>query len=85
MSMALRSSSRNGVPILKDLPVLGRLFSNTNDTVSTAETVVIITPYIVLQPADMARESAEKVRDADNASKAILEQQLRLERGRPIP
>jgi type II secretory pathway component HofQ len=47
------------VPILKDLPVLGRLFSNTNDAVSTAETVVI--------------------------SKAILDQQQRLERGRPIP
>ena len=78
------TTERDGVPILKDLPILGRLFSSTNDAVSTTETVVIITPYIVAQPADMARESADKARAADDAMVLILEQQLRLERGRPI-
>jgi type II secretory pathway component GspD/PulD (secretin) len=78
------TTERDGVPILKDLPFLGRLFSSTNDAVSTSETVVIITPYIVAQPADMARESADKARAADDAMVLILEQQLRLERGRPV-
>ncbi len=77
------STERDGVPLLKDIPVLGRLFSSTNDAVSTTETVVIITPYIVEQPADTARESAEKLK-ADDAMRLILEQQLRLERRRPI-
>ena len=79
------STERDGVPILKDLPFLGRLFSNTTDTVGKAETVVIITPYIVSQPSDLARESAAKVRQAEDTAGSILEQQLRLERGRPIP
>jgi type II secretory pathway component GspD/PulD (secretin) len=78
------STERDGVPILKDIPVLGRLFSSTNDAVSTSETVVIITPYIVAQPADIARESAAKARDADDAVMRIRELQQRLERGRPV-
>jgi type II secretory pathway component GspD/PulD (secretin) len=73
------------VPFLKDVPVLGRLFSSTSDVVSTSETVVVITPYIVAQPADIAKESAEQARKADEAASRIFEQQLRLERGRPIP
>jgi type II secretory pathway component GspD/PulD (secretin) len=78
------STERDGVPVLKDIPVLGRLFSSTNDAVSTSETVVIITPYIVAQPADIARESAARARDADDAAARILELQQRLERGRPV-
>jgi hypothetical protein len=46
---------------------------------------VIITPYIVSQPSDLARESEARVRQAEDAASSILEQQLRLERGRPIP
>jgi type II secretory pathway component GspD/PulD (secretin) len=79
------TTERDGVPILKDLPVLGKLFSNTSNAVSTAETVVIITPYIVSQPSDLARESDARVRQAEDAAGNILEQQLRLERGRAIP
>jgi type II secretory pathway component GspD/PulD (secretin) len=79
------TAERDGVPVLKDLPLLGRLFSSTLDSVGTAETVVIITPYIVSQPSDLARESAERVRQTEGAAGMILDQQLRLEHGRPIP
>lgn len=78
------SAERDGVPILKDLPGLGRLFSSTSDAVGMAETVVIITPYIVSQPSDLARETEEKVRQMEGADGKILEQRLRLEHGRPI-
>lgn len=61
--------------------MLGRLFSSTTDAVSRAETVVIITPYVTLQRSGLARDSAEKIRQTDDASGSILEQQLRLERG----
>lgn len=47
------SESRNGVPILGDLPVLGRLFSNTNDLSIDTETIVLITPRIIRTPMDM--------------------------------
>jgi type II secretory pathway component GspD/PulD (secretin) len=39
--------SRDGVPILGDLPLVGRLFSSSKDIVINKETVVLITPHIV--------------------------------------
>lgn len=81
---AKSSAGNAGVPILKDLPVLGRLFSSTSDSVGMTETVVIITPYIVSQPSDLAGETEKKVRQMEGADREILEQQLRLEHGHPI-
>ena len=39
--------NREGVPILGDLPLLGRVFSNKFDSSTNTETVVMITPHIV--------------------------------------
>lgn len=77
------SAERDGMPVLKDMPVLGRLFSSTSDSVSRAETVVIITPHIVSQPSDLARESEEALRRTENTAGLILDQQMDLEHGRP--
>ncbi|HVL56634.1 MAG TPA: secretin N-terminal domain-containing protein [Burkholderiaceae bacterium] len=41
------SLRRNGVPLLSDLPGIGLAFSNTEQTGSSRETVVMITPRIV--------------------------------------
>jgi type II secretory pathway component GspD/PulD (secretin) len=38
---------REGLPILGDIPVMGRLFSSTKDIVENKETIVLITPHIV--------------------------------------
>lgn len=43
---------RSGVPLLGDLPGLGYLFSNVEETGGTTETVVVITPHIVKQASD---------------------------------
>jgi len=39
--------SREGLPILGDIPVMGRLFSSTKDIVENKETIILITPHIV--------------------------------------
>jgi type II secretory pathway component GspD/PulD (secretin) len=39
--------ARSGVPLLGDIPVVGRLFSNDSKSVSRTETIVLITPRIV--------------------------------------
>jgi len=44
-----RSKSRRGVPGLSRIPVLGRLFSRTDETSVKTETVVMITPYVVAE------------------------------------
>ena len=38
---------RIGIPLLGDVPVLGRLFSNSEATGSSTETIVMITPRII--------------------------------------
>jgi type III secretion system YscC/HrcC family outer membrane pore protein len=40
-------SSDSGVPYLKDIPILGKLFSNTKNQKSLGETIFFITPKIV--------------------------------------
>lgn len=41
------NKTKNGVPVLGDVPVLGPLFSQTNTTQSRTELVVLITPRVV--------------------------------------
>jgi type II secretory pathway component GspD/PulD (secretin) len=79
------NTERNGVPVLKDVPLIGNLFTNSAESTATAETVVIITPYIIRQPLDAASISEEKVRQIDNASGMIMDLELKLQRGRPQP
>jgi len=52
-------SAANGIPLLGDLPVLGRLFSNQNDTRNKTEIVMSITPHLVrnIRRKDPATES----------------------------
>jgi type II secretory pathway component GspD/PulD (secretin) len=44
---------RIGVPLLSDVPVLGRLFSGDEDGGTSSETIVMITPRIVTAGAEM--------------------------------
>jgi type II secretory pathway component GspD/PulD (secretin) len=64
---------RQGVPVLKDIPVVGTLFSNNSQTVSASETIVIITPYLIRKPKDAVRLSEEKIRQLDRSMEAIRE------------
>lgn len=41
------TTGRSGVPLLKDIPGLGRLFSNTTERERRTELVILITPYIL--------------------------------------
>ena len=53
-----RTDSKGGIPLLKDIPYLGVLFSTRNLTTSRTELLVLITPHVVRD-----RESARAVTD----------------------
>jgi general secretion pathway protein D len=74
---------RQGVPILGDIPLLGRLFSNSVETVSSSETIVIITPYVIREPSEAEKFSEEKASEVERSSE-ILEHQIELQGG-PAP
>ncbi|MBL1320126.1 MAG: general secretion pathway protein GspD [Methylophaga sp.] len=60
----IRNSKVNNekkVPILSEIPVIGRIFRTTIESEQNTETVLLITPHILNKPQD-----SEKLRQADN-------------------
>ncbi len=64
------TESRSGVPFLKDIPLIGRLFSSSETTSSRTETVVLITPYIVRSDGD---SSGQYIRTLDSEEAEVLD------------
>jgi type II secretory pathway component GspD/PulD (secretin) len=70
--------TKEGVPVLGSIPLLGKLFSSTSKNSSNAEFVVLITPYVVGGKAhgDMLKEIAR----LEKAEKVLIDQPKRIER-----
>jgi general secretion pathway protein D len=51
-----------GVPLLKDIPLIGQLFSNRTTTARKTELIVLLTPYII-----KSQQDAASIRDAFRA------------------
>jgi general secretion pathway protein D len=41
------NKSKNGIPFLSKIPILGNLFGNTSDNVSRNEIIVLLTPHVM--------------------------------------
>jgi len=63
------SESRDSVPVLGDIPVLGGIFSSNGTSSINTETVVMITPHIVKKHD--AKWSKKQVKKVDNAEKIL--------------
>ncbi len=57
-----RSQSKSGVPILKDIPILGALFSSNKKDNDRQELIVLIRPTVLPNPADAAVTAMEEKR-----------------------
>jgi len=49
-----------GIPGIKSLPILGSLFSNTNQTIQQSEVILTITPYII-RPFSISDQDLEPI------------------------
>jgi general secretion pathway protein D len=47
-----RTDENDGVPLLKDIPVLGNLFKNTDNQDTRTELLVLLTPRVIKNPTD---------------------------------
>jgi pilus assembly protein CpaC len=67
---------KTGVPLLKDIPILGQLFSSTRYQKNQTELMVIITPVIVdplrPRPEDTMRFLPDTTKPATDALKRRL-------------
>jgi len=62
-----QNSGNSGIPLLKDVPVLGNLFRSNTQGGTRTELLVLLTPRVVRSPADIRRvtdELREKLRAA---------------------
>lgn len=59
------SRSRTKIPLLGDIPILGRLFSSDRRGQGRTETIVFITPYVLDTPEQVDRETKRR-RDSLN-------------------
>jgi len=57
--------SRTGIPILKDIPVLGWLFGTTRESVTTSELFLFLTPYVIASDQDEERLRQEIEENAE--------------------
>ncbi len=58
-----RQKSLNKVPLLGDVPVMGKLFSNRSDAVQRTETIVFLTPRIITGDESFLLERGRGKRD----------------------
>jgi general secretion pathway protein D len=54
-----REKSREGIPLLSRLPLLGYLFGTTVETLSKTELIVMITPRVITSSEDATRVTSE--------------------------
>jgi len=55
------TSRRSGVPLLNRIPILGRLFGSTTESVNRTETIVMITPTVI-SSTDRLQEVSDEFR-----------------------
>lgn len=80
----ISSRDKTGVPILGDIPGVGRLFSTTTESVNNTETVIIITPRIVRnrEPGDALAE--QKAGEIEHNRGLILDHDMKLRSMNPL-
>jgi general secretion pathway protein D len=60
-----KSRVRSKIPLLGDIPLLGRLFNSDRRSSGRTETIVFITPYVLDTPEEVSRETQRR-RDSLN-------------------
>lgn len=72
------SKRRTGVPLLSDIPLLGRLFSNSEETGLNTETIVLIRPHIIRTPRDLLVTGDAKY--VDRVDSKLKNEAIRIDR-----
>ncbi len=66
-----REQTRSGIPLLKDIPLIGGLFGSASSTTSNSELFVFLTPHVIATDAD-----ADRVREGVRSGTELLREQL---------
>ena len=64
-----KTTSNSGVPVLKDIPLLGNLFRNKSNSGSKTELMILVRPTILPKPSDVAAYTREQRENSGNIQK----------------
>jgi general secretion pathway protein D len=65
--------SNGGIPVLKDIPVVGNLFSTTRNSTNRNELIITLTPKVITNPHEayeISKELREKIKEATEIESA---------------
>ena len=71
-----RDQNKSGIPLLKDLPLIGGLFGSRTNTTSNSELFVFLTPHVIATDDD-----ADRVREGVQGGTDLLRELLQ----QPLP
>jgi len=66
-----RNNGKSGIPVLQNIPVLGNLFSTTNNNLNRTELLVLLTPHVVGDQYQ-AQAVTDELREKLSATEAAL-------------
>ena len=80
-----KTTTDSKIPLLGDIPGLGLLFHHKVSSITKQELIILLTPYIVRTPGDLARMSQDERGRMQMAPKAFSQKELNqyLESGEP--
>jgi general secretion pathway protein D len=80
-----KTSTDSKIPLLGDIPGLGQLFHHKTSSTTKQELIILLTPYVVRTPGDLARMSQDERGRMPMAPKAFPQKELNqfLESGEP--
>jgi type II secretory pathway component GspD/PulD (secretin) len=68
-----KSTSRSGVPVLMDIPLLGNLFTSRSDSKDRTELIVLIRPTVLRTPEIAAAQAVKEEQRLPGVSAAAAE------------
>jgi type II secretory pathway component GspD/PulD (secretin) len=71
-----KTTTDNKIPLLGDIPGLGQLFHHKVSATTKQELIILLTPYVVRTPSDLARMSQDERGRARMAPKAFTQPEL---------
>jgi general secretion pathway protein D len=71
-----KSSTDSKIPILGDIPGLGQLFHHKTKSDQKTELIILLTPYVVRTPADLARMSQDERGRTQLAPQSFPQQEM---------
>jgi general secretion pathway protein D len=71
------TKSRTGIPLLKDIPILGYLFGTTTESTDRVELVILLTPHVVRTIDDATHETDDYIKKYRHTGRLTIEELLK--------